>query len=90
MKSRKILAGILAGAVGGALLGILFSPEKGSRLRRNIKYKSEDYADELKDKFSDFVDSIPNNYKKVWRDAGTIFDDGKAKNSIDKDKQEIA
>lgn len=90
MKSRKILAGILAGAVGGALLGILFSPEKGSRLRRNIKYKSEDYADELKDKFSDFVDSIPNNYKKVWRDAGTFFDDGKAKNSIDKDKQEIA
>jgi gas vesicle protein len=90
MKSGKILAGILAGAVGGALLGILFSPEKGSRLRRNIKYKSEDYADELKDKFNDFVDSIPSNYKKVWRDAETFFDDGKAKNSMDIDKQEIA
>ncbi|MFY8069220.1 MAG: YtxH domain-containing protein [Flavobacterium sp.] len=90
MKSGKILVGILAGAVGGALLGILFSPEKGSRLRRNIKYKSEDYADELKDKFNDFVDSIPSSYKKVWRDAEMLFDEGKAKNRLDTSKKEIA
>lgn len=90
MKSGKILAGIPAGAVGGALLGILFSPEKGSRLRRNIKHKSEDYADELRDKFNDFVDSIPSSYKKVWRDAEMLFDNGKAKNTMNEDKQEIA
>jgi gas vesicle protein len=90
MKSRKILLGILAGAVGGALLGILFSPEKGSRLRRDIRYKSEGYADELKDKFNDFVDSIPSDYKKVWHEAETFFDDKKAKNTLDKNKSEIA
>jgi gas vesicle protein len=90
MKSVKILVGILAGAVGGALLGILFSPEKGSRLRRNIKYKSEDYAVELKDKFNDFADSIPMNYKKVWRDAEMLFDDTKAKNRLDKNRLDEA
>lgn len=89
MKSGKILVGILAGAVGGALLGILFSPEKGSRLRRNMKHKSEDYADDLKDKFNDFVDTISSDYKKAWRETGTFFADGKAKHSQDKDKQKV-
>lgn len=90
MKSGKMLVGILAGAVGGALLGMLFSPEKGSRLRRNIKYKSKDYADELKNKLIDLVDSIPSNYKKVWRETETFFVDGKTKDSLAKEKQEIA
>ncbi len=89
MKSGKILVGIIAGAVGGALLGILFSPEKGSRLRRDIQYKSDDYADDLKDKFNDFVDTISSDYKKVWRETGTIFADGKAKYGHDKDKQKV-
>lgn len=89
MKSKKILVGILAGAVGGALLGMLFSPEKGSKLRRSIKDKSDDYVDDLKNKFNDFVDSIPSNYKKIWRNAETLFEDGKAKNSLDENKQEI-
>lgn len=90
MKLGKILAGILAAAVGGALLGILFSPEKGSRLRRIINYKSEDYADEFKDKFNDFVDSISSDYKKVWHEAETFFDNRKTKITLDKNKTEIA
>ena len=36
MKSGKVLLGVLAGAAAGALLGILFAPEKGTKTRKMI------------------------------------------------------
>jgi hypothetical protein len=76
MKSNKILFGILIGAVGGALLGALFSPEKGSRLRRNIANKSEDYVDELKDKLDDIIENASRSSKKTWHEAEKFLMDG--------------
>jgi len=87
MKSSKVLIGILIGAVGGALLGVLFSPEKGSRMRRNIAYKSEDYVDELKDKLDDILEKISKDSKKTWRDAEKFVMDGKMKQTEIKDHQ---
>ena len=52
MSSGKLLLGVLAGVATGALLGILFAPEKGSVTRKKIAKSSEDYADSLKDKFN--------------------------------------
>lgn len=36
MKNGKFLAGIIAGLGTGAILGILFAPEKGSKTRKRI------------------------------------------------------
>jgi gas vesicle protein len=47
----KILTAVAAGVVAGAVLGILFAPDKGSETRKKIRKKGEDVADELKDKF---------------------------------------
>jgi gas vesicle protein len=58
MSSGKVLLGILAGAAAGALLGILFAPEKGEQTRRKIAKKGEDYADGLKEKFSELIDTV--------------------------------
>ncbi len=79
MKSGKVLLGILAGVAGGALLGILFAPEKGVRTRKNIMDKSGDYADDLKDKFNDYVNSMSKKYEKAWHEAEVIVAEGKAK-----------
>ncbi len=57
MSSGRVLLGLLAGVAAGALLGVLFAPEKGSVTRRNIAKKSEDYVDDLKTKFQDFIES---------------------------------
>jgi gas vesicle protein len=79
MKSGKVLLGVLAGVAGGAILGILFAPEKGVRTRKNIMDKSEDYADDLKDKFNDYVNSMTKKYEKAWHEAETVVAQGKAK-----------
>jgi gas vesicle protein len=65
MSSGKLLLGVLAGVATGALLGILFAPEKGSVTRKKIAKSSEDYADSLKDKFNEFVDNLFKKFEAV-------------------------
>ncbi len=50
MSSGKVLLGLLAGVAAGALLGILFAPEKGSVTRKKMSKKAEEYGDGLKGK----------------------------------------
>lgn len=65
MKSGKILLGILAGTAAGAMLGILFAPDKGSVTRRRIVEKGEDYVDAVKDKFDELLGDITDRYEKA-------------------------
>ncbi len=65
MSSGKVLLGILAGAAAGALLGILFAPDKGSTTRKKILDKGEEYAEDLKEKFGEFVDNVADKYEST-------------------------
>ena len=57
----KILVAAAAGAAVGAVLGILFAPDKGSETRRKIAEQKNKIADGLKEKF--------NQYKEKCSDA---------------------
>lgn len=72
MSTGKVLLGVFAGLAAGAVLGILFAPEKGSDTRRMIKRKSEDLADELKDKFDDFLETVSEKFEKVKDEVSDI------------------
>jgi gas vesicle protein len=63
MSSGKILLGVLAGVAAGALLGILFAPEKGSVTRTKIMDKGEEYVDGLKEKFNEIVDQVAEKFE---------------------------
>lgn len=58
MSSGKVLLGVLAGVAAGALIGILFAPDKGTTTRRKIVEKGEDYVDGIKDKFNGLIDDL--------------------------------
>ncbi len=62
MNSGKIIIGALAGLAAGALIGVLFAPDKGSESRGKIVKKGEDYLDSVKVKFNSLLDSISGKY----------------------------
>lgn len=69
MDNGKVVLGILAGVAAGALLGILFAPEKGSTTRKRIYRRGEDLTDDLKDKFDEFMDGVSEKFEKVKKDV---------------------
>jgi gas vesicle protein len=49
----KIIGALLAGAVVGATIGVLFAPEKGSKTRSNILGGAKDLASDFKKKIKE-------------------------------------
>ena len=79
MSSGKVLLGVLAGLAAGALLGILFAPEKGSVTRKKMSKKAEDYADGLKEKFNEFLDNISEKFEEVKEEVSDLTEQSEVK-----------
>jgi gas vesicle protein len=79
MRTGKVVLGTLAGLAIGATAGILFAPKKGSKTRKQIIDKGEDYVDELKSGFDKIFDSLTEKFKSTKKDAEGLVDKGKAK-----------
>ena len=62
MSASKIIAATLAGVTTGIVLGLLFAPDKGSETRRKISDKYTDLSDSLKNKISDLVNTVKEEY----------------------------
>jgi len=58
MSSGKVVVGVLAGMAVGALLGVLFAPDKGSETRKKMAEKGGDLVDNVKDKLNDLIDEL--------------------------------
>lgn len=65
MSSGKVILGVLAGLAAGAVLGILFAPDSGVNTRKKIVRKSEEYIDDIKEKFNEFVDHVAEKVEKA-------------------------
>lgn len=65
MNSGKIVLGILASIGVGALIRIVFAPQKGAKTRRKIAKKGEAYLDDLKNQFDDFLSDASDKIDKI-------------------------
>ncbi len=72
MSKVNVVIGALAGVAVGALLGVLFAPERGTETRKKITKKSKDTTDSLKNKFNEFVDNISEHFDKTKAEAKEV------------------
>ncbi|HEX7493751.1 MAG TPA: YtxH domain-containing protein [Bacteroidales bacterium] len=79
MISGKVILGALAGITAGALFGILFAPDKGSKSRNKIVKKGEDYLDTVKEKFNTLLDTVAGKFDGGRIDISDIGKNGKTK-----------
>lgn len=81
MNSGKVLLGLMAGLAAGAIIGVLFAPDKGSVTRKMIYKKGDEYADELKEKFNELIESISVKCEEVLRSHMEEVDKSESKTS---------
>lgn len=78
MSKGNVLLGLLAGVAAGALLGVLFAPDKGSVTRKKFAKKGEDYAEELTGKFNEFIDTLDEKFADVEEEVENVKAKAKA------------
>lgn len=86
MNSGKVILGALAGIAAGALIGILFAPDKGSESRNKIVKKGEDYLDSVKGRFNSLLDTISGKFNGGKLEVADIGETRKT-NSRDSKKE---
>ena len=65
MKSGKVLLGVLAGLATGAVLGILFAPDKGKKTRKKLLGGAKGLAKDLRKKITDEASSLRDKAEEL-------------------------
>ena len=79
MKQGNVVLGVLAGITAGAMLGILFAPDKGSKTRKHILNKGQDISDDLQDKYDEFVETMADKYDSAKKEVEDLIAMGQHK-----------
>ena len=81
MSAKKVLLGTLIGMGTGAVLGVLFAPDKGSTTRKKLTKQGSRYLGEVKDTAGEYVDTLEEKYESARETAVGITD--RVKGAVD-------
>lgn len=84
MRTGKVLLGVLAGATVGALAGVLFAPHRGKVTRKKIYRSGGVLADDVKEKFDEFIDSVTEKISKAKDNVADFAEQRMAKSNEQK------
>ncbi|MFW5886332.1 MAG: YtxH domain-containing protein [Bacteroidota bacterium] len=72
-KATNALIGFLAGAAAGAVVGILYAPDKGYKTRKKIKKQAINATEDLSDSVNDTVEDLRDYVDDVVSDMRAKF-----------------
>jgi gas vesicle protein len=63
--SVKIFSALAVGIATGAMIGILFAPDKGSETRRKMSERGKKVANDISEKLESFKESCNNKEEEI-------------------------
>lgn len=74
-KNGNSFLGFVAGAAAGALLGVLFAPDKGRNTRERLSYKLDKYREELEDIVEELMEERKTAVTAAKSEGQRVIDD---------------
>ena len=78
-KSRNSLLAFLVGAATGAVLGILYAPDKGSHTRDKLSYQLDKYKKMLEDLLNDLMEGKKIHFSEAKDKSEKVVSEAKEK-----------